>query len=41
MGYTPGPAFKKMLTAVEDLQLEEKIRTEAEAEAYVRTNFRQ
>ncbi|MFH0919711.1 MAG: CCA tRNA nucleotidyltransferase [Fibrobacterota bacterium] len=39
MGYTPGPGFKKILTSVEDLQLEDKIRTQEEAESYVRSTF--
>ncbi|OGJ88104.1 MAG: hypothetical protein A2268_04890 [Candidatus Raymondbacteria bacterium RifOxyA12_full_50_37] len=39
MGYAPGPRFKEMLTAVEDLQLEETIQTFEEAEQFVRTTF--
>jgi poly(A) polymerase len=39
MGYAPGPQFKEILTAVEDLQLEEKITTEEEAEMFVKKNF--
>jgi poly(A) polymerase len=35
-GYTPGPAFKEVLRAVEDAQLEVSIATEEEAMALVR-----
>jgi poly(A) polymerase len=35
-GYTPGPAFKEALHAVEDAQLEGSIRTQAEALALAR-----
>ncbi|HMG86512.1 MAG TPA: CCA tRNA nucleotidyltransferase [Terracidiphilus sp.] len=35
-GYTPGPAFKEVLRAVEDAQLEGSIRTQEEALALVR-----
>lgn len=38
-GYRPGAAFKEMLRAVEDAQLEGAIRTEAEALALVRERF--
>jgi poly(A) polymerase len=39
MGYSPGPVFKKILTEVEDLQLEDKISTIGEAEEYVQRNY--
>ncbi len=35
-GYPPGPAFKTILTAVEDAQLEGTLRSKDEAEAFVR-----
>jgi poly(A) polymerase len=35
MGYRPGPQFGRILTAVEDAQLEEQIRTKQEAETFV------
>lgn len=35
-GYKPGPAFKELLTAVEDAQLDDKISTKDEAMALVR-----
>lgn len=38
-GYRPGPQFSKMLTAVEDAQLEQKIGTKEEALALVRSTF--
>ncbi len=38
-GYPPGPAFKEMLTAVEDAQLEGAIATAEEALALVRERF--
>ena len=38
-GYTPGPAFKEMLQAVEDAQLEGAIATAEEAMALVRERF--
>ena len=34
-GYTPGPLFKEILTAIEDAQLEGKLHTQAEALDYV------
>jgi putative nucleotidyltransferase with HDIG domain len=40
-GYRPGPQFSKMLTAVEDAQLEGSIRTAGEAMALVRERFRE
>ncbi|HEV2306623.1 MAG TPA: hypothetical protein VGR93_13975, partial [Candidatus Acidoferrales bacterium] len=39
MGYAPGPAFKEMLRAVEDAQLEGKIRTHEQAVEMVRDTF--
>ena len=38
-GYRPGPAFQRMLEAVEDAQLEARIRTPREAMALVRSLF--
>jgi poly(A) polymerase len=38
-GYTPGPAFKQMLQAVEDAQLEGTISTADEALALLRQQF--
>ncbi len=38
-GYRPGPRFKEMLAAVEDAQLEGRIRTREEALALVRERF--
>ncbi len=38
-GYAPGPAFRKMLDAIEDAQLESRIRTREEALALVRSLF--
>jgi poly(A) polymerase len=38
-GYQPGPAFSKMLAAVEDAQLEGKVRTPAEALDLVQSQF--
>jgi poly(A) polymerase len=39
-GYQPGPAFARMLAAVEDEQLEGRIRTREGAMALVRQRFR-
>jgi len=39
-GYQPGPAFARILAAVEDEQLESRIRTAEEAMALVRARFR-
>ena len=39
MGYTPGPIFKEILQAVEDLQLEGTIRTREEAVRHIRAFF--
>ena len=38
-GYAPGPAFGKMLAAVEDAQLEARVRSKDEALALVRAEF--
>jgi len=38
-GYPPGPAFKKMLDAVEDAQLEGRVHTKEDALALVRQQF--
>ncbi len=38
-GYKPGPAFKKILTEVEDAQLEGTVKTKDEAMAWVRERF--
>ena len=38
-GYQPGPSFGKMLAAVEDAQLEGRVRTKEEALALVRMEF--
>jgi poly(A) polymerase len=39
MGFAPGPAFKDILTRVEDEQLEERLKTSSEAVAFVRREF--
>jgi poly(A) polymerase len=39
MGYSPGPLFREILTAVEDAQLEGQISTKQEAEEFVRGKF--
>lgn len=39
MGFAPGPAFKDILTRVEDEQLEERLKTHSEAVAFVRREF--
>jgi poly(A) polymerase len=39
LGYQPGPAFGKILAAVEDAQLEGRARTKDEAVALVRAEF--
>ncbi len=39
LGYTPGPLFAKILGAVEEAQLDRKITTRAEAEAFVRARY--
>ena len=38
-GYSPGPQFKKILTVVEDAQLEERLESKEEAMAFVRSKF--
>jgi hypothetical protein len=38
-GYRPGPAFSRILAAVEDAQLESKIRSREDAMALVRAQF--
>jgi poly(A) polymerase len=40
MGYRPGPAFREMLDAVEDAQLEGQVHTPTEAYAWVRDHYR-
>jgi poly(A) polymerase len=39
MGYRPGPAFAMMLAAVEDAQLEGRVRTKEDAMALLRAHF--
>jgi putative nucleotidyltransferase with HDIG domain len=39
MGYAAGPAFKEMLTAVHDAQLDGTLTSQTEAEAYVRKHW--
>ncbi len=39
LGYSPGPAFKEMLGAVEDLQLEGELKTRQDALEWVRANY--
>ena len=39
LGYKPGPQFKKMLSGVEDGQLEGRLQTKDEARAFVRAEF--
>ena len=39
MGYKPGPLFKKILTTVEDAQLENRAKSKRAAKALVRTMF--
>jgi hypothetical protein len=38
-GYTPGPAFRKMLDAIEDAQLESRIHTQEDALALAKSLF--
>jgi tRNA nucleotidyltransferase domain 2 putative len=38
-GYTPGPYFKEILTAVEDAQLEGQLRDRAAAMDFVRRTY--
>jgi poly(A) polymerase len=40
LGFTPGPQFKEILSAVEDQQLEGAIKTAEEAIGFVKSNFR-
>jgi len=39
LGYQPGPQFREMLSAVEDAQLEDALRTKEEALAFVQREF--
>jgi len=39
MGYTPGPVFSRILTRVEDAQLEGKLQTHEDALAFVKARF--
>jgi poly(A) polymerase len=39
MGYKPGPLFRAILRAVEDAQLEEQLKTHADAVEYVRRHY--
>ena len=39
MGYSPGPIFKEILRTIEDLQLEEILRTREEAVRHIRSAF--
>ena len=39
MGYSPGPQFSQMLSALEDAQLEGSVRTREDAMAFVRKEF--
>lgn len=39
LGYTPGPLFKKILESVEDLQLEQKLKTREAAIEHVKKDF--
>jgi poly(A) polymerase len=39
LGYKPGPEFKKILSAVEDGQLEGRLRSKEEATAFVGIEF--
>jgi poly(A) polymerase len=39
LGYKPGPQFKRILSAVEDGQLEGRLRSREEALAFVDTEF--
>jgi hypothetical protein len=39
MGLQPGPAFQRILTAVEDAQLEGALQTREQAVAFVRRNY--
>ncbi len=39
MGFSPGPVFQEILSAIEDEQLEDRVRTREEAEAFVAEKF--
>ncbi len=39
LGYTPGPEFQKILSTLEDAQLEEAVQTRAQALEFVRRNY--
>jgi hypothetical protein len=39
MGYAPGPKFREILEAVEDLHIEKQLHTPEEAREYVRRAF--
>jgi poly(A) polymerase len=39
LGYTPGPEFKAILHAVEDAQLDGRLRSHADALQFIRTQF--
>ncbi|MEE9239928.1 MAG: CCA tRNA nucleotidyltransferase [bacterium] len=39
LGFSPGPHFREILTALEDEQLEGRVRTREEAEAFVRQRY--
>jgi poly(A) polymerase len=39
MGFAPGPAFKEILTRIEDEQLEGRLKTREEALEYVKREF--
>jgi poly(A) polymerase len=41
MGYSPGPAFREILDAVEDAQLEGVVKTRGEAVNFVGKRFRE
>ena len=38
-GYVPGPIFKEILSAVEDVQLEGRLQTRSEAMRFIREHF--
>ncbi|HYA64057.1 MAG TPA: CCA tRNA nucleotidyltransferase, partial [Candidatus Sulfotelmatobacter sp.] len=39
MGYVPGPHFQRMLTALEDAQLEGQLQTRDQAILFIRKNY--
>ncbi len=39
MGYVPGPGFQRMLTALEDAQLEGQLQTKEQAVIFIRKNY--